>query len=58
MNNELVALESAIATLEMLFQSIEFSNEEDARRVSIRLYRTAKRLFALAEQSSPEDHYR
>jgi hypothetical protein len=47
MHQTIEALESAIATLETYFQSIEFVNEEQAAVVSRRLLRAEARLNAL-----------
>jgi hypothetical protein len=48
---EISALESAIATLEGLFQSIEFVNEEQASAVRARLHRAEERLIVLGYQA-------
>jgi hypothetical protein len=58
MTRQLTELEDAIASLEIYIQTVQFSSDEDARRVSIRLYRSAKRIFALAEQASPQDQHK
>ena len=55
MLNELLALEQAIATLEALFQSLIFENEEQAKAVRNRLMTAERRLGHLTVMCSPED---
>ena len=55
MLNELLALEQAVATLESLFQSLVFENEEQAKAVRNRLMAAERRLGRLTVMCSPED---
>lgn len=55
LSKELIALESAITELEMLFQSLVFPSEEEAKAIRNRLMRAERRVRALTELSSPED---
>lgn len=55
MTKELEALERALATLEMFFQSIVFNNQDEATALRNRLMRIERRVRALTELCTPED---
>jgi len=54
MEQELQALESAISTLWLLFQDIQFDNEQQAAAFAKRLSRATKRLRDLTDLCRPE----